>query len=114
MGVASLALQVILRNLFLPYTVSSEQMESQKHVAHFKQLKIILFFLYLQKVDLYNSLPQGTIVLKQICIRYITDYISCTKEESADMPARVIISRAIISYHLQEIIFLIVCRRCNA
>lgn len=49
MGVASLALQVIPRNLFLPYTVSSEQMESQKHVAHFKQLKIILFFFFTNK-----------------------------------------------------------------
>lgn len=55
-------------------------------------------------------------MLKQICIRYISDYVSCTKKESAYMPVGVIIPRAIISYHLQEIIFLTVCckERCDA
>lgn len=112
MGVASLALLVIPINLFLPYTVSSEQMESQKYVAYFKHIKIILFSFFTNKRC--TCIIHCTVVLKQICIRYIIDYVSGTKEESADMPARVIIPRVPISYHLQEIIFLIVCRRYNA
>lgn len=53
-------------------------------------------------------------MLKQVCIRYVPDYVFCTKEESAVMLARVITPRDIISYHSQEIIFLTVCRRFNA
>lgn len=39
LGAASLGLWALHKTLLLPYTVSIKQMESQKYIAHFKQIK---------------------------------------------------------------------------